>query len=428
LPACRSIPPLADWPEELKGAVGDHIYPAPGGYEYDGREISPLDEAKIREIAADIGDKGLTSVAISSVFAPINAEMEQRTAGILSETLPDLAISLSSDMGRLGLLERENAAIMNASLASHARKVLTAFEESLGQLHITAPFFLTQNDGTLMPPVDAHRFPILTFSSGPTNSMRGAGWLTGISDALVMDIGGTTTDIGVLHGGFPRESALSVDVGGVLTNFRMPDVLAMGLGGGSIVSLDRECRIGSRSVGYRLTEEARVFGGDTLTASDIAVAAGRAAMGDPGRVADLGEEQVGIALETIRSMLEEGVDRMKTGKDDVALILVGGGAVLAGERLRGVSRVERPEHFAVANAIGAAIAQVGGEVDRVFFYTDSSREEVLAEAQSLASMRALAAGADAHSLRVVDMEEVPLAYLPNQAVRVRVKVVGELAE
>nr|VFK49466.1 MAG: Hydantoinase/oxoprolinase [Candidatus Kentron sp. SD] len=426
LPACRSILPLADWPKDLKTAVGDHIYLAPGGYEYDGREISPLDEAKIREIAADISTKGLTSVAISSVFAPVNSEMERCAARILSEILPDIDISLSSGIGRMGLLERENAAIMNASLASHAHRVMNAFSQSLAQLRITAPFFITQNDGTLMSPAQARQFPVLTFSSGPTNSMRGASWLTGLDDALVMDIGGTTTDIGVLHNGFPRESSLSVDIGGVPTNFRMPDVLAMGLGGGSIVSMEPECRVGPQSVGYRLTEEGMVFGGATLTASDIAVSAGRTVMGDPGRVLNLDQEQVDFAWETIQAMLEEGVDKMKTHKGDVVLILVGGGAILAGERLKGVGRIERPEHFAVANAIGAAIAQVSGEVDGIFSYADLPRGEILAEAQSIASKRALAAGAGADTLRVVDVEEVPLAYLPNRAVRVRVKVVGDL--
>nr|VFJ54985.1 MAG: N-methylhydantoinase A/oxoprolinase/acetone carboxylase, beta subunit [Candidatus Kentron sp. FW] len=427
LPACQSIGPLADWPDDLKATIGDNIYLASGGYEYDGREISPLDEGKIREIAADIGAKGLGSVAVSSVFAPVNGEMERRVAEILSESLSGVAISLSSGIGRLGLLERENATIMNACLTSHARSVLDSFHASLAQLNITAPFFITQNDGTLMLPDQARRFPVLTFSSGPTNSMRGASWLTGIKEALVMDVGGTTTDIGVLHKGFPRESSLSVDIGGVTTNFRMPDILAMGLGGGSIISMDGGCAVGPRSVGYQLLEEGIVFGGDTLTASDIAVAGGQAVMGDPERVSDLSKEKVDIALRTIQTMLETGVDRMKTREDDVVLILVGGGGILAGDRLKGVARIERPEHFAVANAIGAAIAQVGGETDRIFSYAELGREQALAEAQSIALQYAVDAGADADTLRIVDIEEVPLAYLPNHAVRVRVKAVGDLA-
>src|SRR3546814_14694551 len=73
------------------------------------------------------------------------------------------------------------------------------------------------------------RYPVLTFAAGPTNSLRGAAWLTGASEAIVIDIGGTTSDLGVLINGFPRQSTVHVDVGGVRTNFRMPDILSIGL-------------------------------------------------------------------------------------------------------------------------------------------------------------------------------------------------------
>ena len=80
------------------------------------------------------------------------------------------------------------------------------------------------------------QFPVLAFSSGPTNSMRGAAHLSRNQDAIVVDIGGTTTDVGVLVNGFPRPASTRVNCGGVTTNFRMPDVLSIALGGGSIVS------------------------------------------------------------------------------------------------------------------------------------------------------------------------------------------------
>ena len=144
---------------------------------------------------------------------------------------------------------------------------------------------MSQNDGTLMSPELAARFPVLTFASGPTNSIRGGGLLSGLDDCIVVDIGGTTTDVGVLSAGFPRESSVAVDIGGVRTNFRMPDVLSIGLGGGSRVrSADGATTVGPDSVGFRLTSEALVFGGSTLTATDIAVASGRAQIGDAARV------------------------------------------------------------------------------------------------------------------------------------------------
>src|SRR5207244_5574577 len=93
-------------------------------------------------------------------------------------------------------------------------------------------------------------------------------------DAMVVDVGGTTSDVGMLVHGFPREASIAVDIGGVRTNFRMPDVLSFGLGGGSLVrQAGGGVRIGPDSVGYELTTKGRVFGGEVLTTTDIAVAA-----------------------------------------------------------------------------------------------------------------------------------------------------------
>jgi len=86
-----------------------------------------------------------------------------------------------------------------------------------------------------------------------------------------------------------------------------------------------------------------------------------------------------------------------------------------------------PEHFACANAIGAAIAQVGGEVDRIFMLDKMSREEALDEAKQEATNKAVESGAEASSVEIVDVEEVPLSYLPGNATRIMVKAVGNLA-
>ncbi len=427
-PATVSLPPLVDWPPQLRDAVRGPVFVVRGGYNHDGSEISPLNPVEIRRAAAELYAAGIRSVAISSVFAPVNDAQEQQARQIVAEILPEASITLSSEIGRLGLLERENAAIMNAALAGMACDVVRSFGEALQARGITCPFFVSQNDGTLMSPATALRFPVLTFASGPTNSIRGAAFLSGVDTGIVVDIGGTTTDVGVLAAGFPRESAASVDIGGVRTNFRMPDVLSIGLGGGSCVrGQPPDVQVGPDSVGFRLTEESLVFGGETLTATDVAVAGGRASIGQAAAVSHLDSQLVAAALERIRSMLEEAIDRMKTSVADVPVILVGGGSFLAHRDLRGASRVITPEHAGVANAVGAAITQVGGEVDQVYSYERRGREAVLADAKQEALRRACKAGAREATVRVIDVEELPLQYLPGGAVRVRVKAVGDLA-
>jgi N-methylhydantoinase A/oxoprolinase/acetone carboxylase beta subunit len=105
----------------------------------------------------------------------------------------------------------------------------------------------------------------------------------------------------------------------------------------------------------------------------------------------------------------------------------GGGSILAPTKLRGASEVIIPKQAGVANAIGAAIAKASGEVDQVYSYEQLGRDTALERARTDAIDKAVAAGADRATIRIADVEELPLQYLPGGAVRVRVKAIGELA-
>jgi N-methylhydantoinase A/oxoprolinase/acetone carboxylase beta subunit len=426
LPATLALPPMVDWPDDLADVLGRHVYLCHGGHEFDGRAISPLDAGEIRAVAREIAAKGITAVAVTSVFSPANPGMEEDAAAIIRAILPGAQVTISSDIGRVGLLERENAAILNACLGKLARETVVAFRQAIADLDIAAPLYLTQNDGTLMSADYAERFPVLTFASGPTNSMRGAAFLSGLRDAIVVDIGGTTTDVGALAHSFPREASIAVEIGGVRTNFRMPDVSSFGLGGGSIVRDDPPA-VGPRSVGYRITEEALVFGGATLTATDIAVAATLADIGDAKWVRGLDPSFIAAILTLIRESIERAIDRVKTTAEPVPVIAVGGGSMLVAAPIAGASHIVQPPHFDVANAVGAAIAQISGEVDRVYALTGVSRDEAVADAKTEAASKTIEAGADPTTIQIVDVEDVPLTYLPGNATRIRVKAVGDLA-
>jgi len=425
LPASSSIPPFIDWPADLRDLVRSDVHLLPGGYEVDGREIAPFDAAAMTEAARRIADSGATAVAVSGVFSPLRNDQERAAAEILDRICPDIRVCLSSDLGRTGLLERENVALLNASLFELARTTIAAFREAIARSGLAAELFLTQNDGTVMPAELAERAPVLCFSSGPTNSMRGAAFLSGRSDGIVIDVGGTTSDIGMLVNGFPREANGVVEIGGVRTLFRMPDVLCLGLGGGTRIRTG-PFGMGPDSVGYRLTEDARVFGGEVLTATDLAVAGGRARIGDADRVADIPGSLLADFDGAVRSLLEDSIESMKTRAGDLPVIAVGGGAFLIPKDLAGVSEVVFVEHHDVANAVGAAMAQICGEVDRV--YTDMTREAALGLATEEARDRAVAAGASVDTLKTVDIEDLPLAYMPGGARRMRVRVAGELAD
>jgi N-methylhydantoinase A/oxoprolinase/acetone carboxylase beta subunit len=424
LPASASLPPFCDWPQDLARSVRGEVFTLEGGHDYDGRPIVPFDETGMRRAARRIRECGIGAVAVAAIFAPLDPSCEERARAVLAEECPDAAVTLSHDLGRIGLLERENAALLNAALVDLARVTIAGFTQAIAASGITAPLYLTQNDGTVMSADLAAALPVTSFASGATNSMRGAAFLSGLADAMVVDVGGTSTDVGQLRRGFPREANSVVAVGGVRTLFRMPDLLSIALGGGSIVERD-PLAVGPKSVGYRLTSQARVFGGNILTATDAAVAAGLADIGDARAVEDLPEDLVAAVLAAARQKIEDSVDRMKTEAGEPPLIAVGGGAFLVPDRVAGISQVIRVPHGDCANAVGAAMAQISGETDQV--YRDLGRAEAIALAEAQARDRALAAGADRASLATVDVEDMPLAYLPGNALRVRVRVAGEMA-
>lgn len=425
-PATESIRPLLEWPDDLAAAIGNNVAILDGGHEFDGRTLNEFDDAQVREQVREFAH--CDAFAVSSVFSPVRDDHETRVEDIIHEEIgEDAIVSLSNEIGSVGLLERENATAMNAALTSVAEEAANAFIDAMDQRDIDAQLYFGQNDGTLMAVEYALEYPIFTVASGPSNSVRGAAYLSDIENGIIVDVGGTTTDVGAVTDGFPRESSVAVEIGDVKTNFRMPDLIAVGIGGGSHVTRDEDGNIsvGPESVGYRLTDEAQSFGGEVLTATDLEVAAGTVDIGTA--VPDVDSATVTAAREEIRAQVERAVDRMKTSPDPVPVVVAGGGSILVPDDLDGASEVYKPDHYEVANAVGVAIAQVSGAVDRIYSLDDQSRDEALADARQEATANAVEAGADGDTVEIVEIDEVPLSYLPGNAVRIKVKAAGDLA-
>jgi N-methylhydantoinase A/oxoprolinase/acetone carboxylase beta subunit len=292
---------------------------------------------------------------------------------------------------------------------------------------------LTDSSGTLLDSAAAAKFPIRTFASGMTNSMRGAAYLaahdTRQSSAIVVDIGGTTSDVGVLLlSGLPRQASAYVTVAGVRMNYAMPHLHSIGLGGGTIVRKDasgNKVTVGPDSVGHYLTRDALVFGGAVTTASDIAVAAGKIEMGDGLLVKHLDPNEVAEAERNIKALRERAMSVIKTTPDSMPVLLVGGGAVIAPDSLSGASELKIPPFHDVANAVGAAISKVGGVVDMIQDVSGQTLEEAEHKAKDIARQRAVDAGAMEGSVVVAEVESLPVTYVANQ-LRTIVKAVGEL--
>ncbi len=428
-PATKGIRPMVDWAEDIKKIAVDSTIIG-GGFEYDGKELAPLDVEAAKAFFTEMKEKGVKSIAISCVFSTVRNDHELQAAKLCREVMgEDVHVSVSSEIGSMGLIERENATILNAALWQVAERFTEGFAKSLRDEGITnADVYLSQNDGTLMTMEHARRYPILTVACGPTNSIRGASYLSSLKDAIVVDVGGTTTDLGVIQNGFPRESGVAVTIGGVRTNFRMPDVISIGLGGGSIVRVkaDGSVTVGPDSVGYEITKKALVFGGDVMTATDIAVRLGMTDLGDRTKADVIPLDVAQKAMDVIRTLVEDNVDAMKVSNADIDLILVGGGSIILPETISGASSVLKPAHFGCANAIGSAISKVSGTYEKLMNYDELPREESLEQARQEAIEMAVSAGAKRETVEIIEMEDVPLAYYPGNTNRVKIKAAGDL--
>ena len=202
------------------------------------------------------------------------------------------------------------------------------------------------------------------------------------------------------------------------------------MGGGSLVVFDgNHVSVGPKSVGYNLKQTSRVFGGDSLTATDIAVSAGLLDLGSIKDLKELGltSEQVDLTLNEILRKLEKALDRMKTSKEDIPLILVGGGSVLIPKdaKLEGISEILRPEHFDVANALGAANAQISTNIESVIYLEKESRENAIARLKSDLTKKAVQIGVKEETIEIF-FDEIPLSYIPGKAVKISMKAIGDL--
>jgi N-methylhydantoinase A/oxoprolinase/acetone carboxylase beta subunit len=440
-PSTRHVPPFSDYPLGLKAIMQGPLYYLDGGLEIDGREIMPLCQKQIEETALEIRAQGITKVALVGVFSPLDHSgmHEDRCRDIMLKVAPELDVVCSHTIGGVGLLERENATILNASILAVAKRTVNGFKKAMCKLELSCSLYLTQNDGTLTGADEAAKLPIKTFASGPTNSMTGAAFLAGLdrnrecdergNQVLVVDIGGTTTDIcALLPSGFPRQAPNFVEVGGVRTAFSMPDVLSVGLGGGSIIRSDVEGKVtvGPDSVGHYLTTKGMVFGGDVMTSTDIVVASGRAAIGMAEAMTSITPEIILGARNGIKEILQRAIEDMKVSAAPVTVLLVGGGSIVYMDEFKGVTQCIIPPHHDSANAVGAAIAKVAGEIDLIEILDGRDEQEVVEQASQSAIRAAVEKGADPTDVRIVEIEKMPLQYVTNKATRIRVKAIGKL--
>ena len=355
-----------------------------------------------------------------------------------------MALADHAAVGGIGILERENATVLNATIHEYASFVFSEIEDALRACGLcNCPIFISSNDGSMVPVEEARRYPIQSVASGPANSMLGASYLgsqyfsqrpddlaENIEKIMILDVGGTTTDAGVLMtNGFPRQASAYSTIANVQVNFSMPDVSSVGLGGGSIVKTNGKgvvTGIGPESVGNELTTQALCFGGNVLTLTDIAVAGGQT-HGIGTIPISLESEMIRSAQELMESKVEETVTNAKTQAKPLPVAFVGGGATVLPRSFYGDDNVLDSTLTCIANAIGAATSKLSATTDMIFDIGSSrsqTEEDFVASAIETATEKCVSYGAARESIRVVERQVLEMPYVSGKS-RVKVRVKGE---
>ncbi|MCB1181501.1 MAG: hydantoinase/oxoprolinase family protein [Chlamydiia bacterium] len=421
----QNLPVAFSWPVELKKAVIGGVETVSGGWECHGGSLTLPCKNEIRRAIECLLENQVDSIAVVGVFSPLNGDQEKLVLELIQEIAgKDFPISLSHEVGGIGFIERENSTILNASLKRVMQQGFYSLQAACQNLKLTCPLIVTQNDGSLIDIERAINYPVLTISAGPTNSFIGGARLAGLENAIVVDIGGTSTDVGLVRNGFPIRSLNKSNIGGVSLNFPMPDVLSVALGGGSIIRFnENKTVIGPTSVAKSLTSRALCFGGNELTLTDAALVMGHLEIKESQPVRALIDPAQGSAIfDQVKQKLNDLIIKIRGEYKALPIIFVGGGSALlpscffAGE-------YQMPSFFNVANAYGAALSEISGMIDTVVSL--QNREEVLSKLYEQAKQKALDQGAEAATLRLVDQQIIPYSYVPNQMARVIVRYCGK---
>lgn len=233
--------------EALKG---DPALILGGGHSHAGAEAAQLDVAGLERFLQDEAE-GVTGFAVAGLFATRNPAHELQAARIIAARTGAPVTCSHQLSAKLNGPKRALTAVLNARLIGMIDRLIGRAQDALVDLGISAPMMVVRGDGALMSAKQARERPIETILSGPAASIVGARWLTGVDNALVADIGGTTTDVAVLRGGKPTIDPAGARVGGFRTMVEAVAMRTTGLGGDSQVHVNSEGLAGGLVLGPR---------------------------------------------------------------------------------------------------------------------------------------------------------------------------------
>ncbi|MCQ1536818.1 hydantoinase/oxoprolinase family protein [Methanosarcina sp. KYL-1] len=289
-----------------------------GAMDYRGREIQALDEAEVRENVSRIRDLGFLRAAVVSKFGQRNPDHEFRVAEILEEMHPECKVELGHRVsGKLNFPRRVASTMFASATKEKYRAFVAEIKKALAERDIKAPVYILKADGGTLPLEKSTEFPVETIFSGPAASTIGALALTPEGQtSVVVDIGGTTTDLALILSGKPLMASRGAKLDAFLTQVRAFAVRSIAVGGDSAVRV-AEAGEGKRTitVGPDRAGPAYCMGGPEPTPTDALRVLGLIEIGDPGRAK---EAVASIASRIAKTeSKDEGKDEGKdAGKDE----------------------------------------------------------------------------------------------------------------
>ena len=231
-----------EYPPELE----EEVVLVSGGHTVSGEEREPLDLERIREIVEKT-HKSVEAYAVCGYFSVRNPDHELKAKNIIKEITDKPVICGHEISLHLNAFKRATTTLLNAHLIPIIQQLIQSIKQVLVQHHIVAPLMVVKGDGSLMSEKMAQDRPIETVLSGPAASVIGAKYLLEqseeIRNAVIIDIGGTTTDISLIKNGFPRLNPHGVKIGNWKTNVMAIDLKTIPLGGDSEIIIENGGRV-----------------------------------------------------------------------------------------------------------------------------------------------------------------------------------------
>lgn len=361
-----------------------------GAMDYRGREIDPLDEAEIRKTVGLIQKSGFSRAAIISKFGQRNPSHELRVEEIFREAYPGCKLELGHKVsGKLNFPRRIATAMLASATRERYQEFVDKINKALEERNIRAPVYILKADGGTLPVEKSIEFPVETIFSGPSASTIGALALTSEGEtSVVVDIGGTTTDLALILSGKPLLASKGVKLGGFLTHVRAFAVRSIAIGGDSVVRVkDLDPGTKQITIGPDRAGPAYCMGGKETTPTDALKFLGLIEVGNPERASEaikvtaseLGKsetETASLIVDRVSQMIADAVNEMffeweqepayrvwevlqeKNTRPENVVGIGGGAKGLIAEIAKKLNaNPVIPAHAEVGNAIGAAVAR-----------------------------------------------------------------------